>query len=218
MKKQLFFLWISLFSSSLYAEIEWTRTHQEIIAEPVQLHATVFFPFKVSGNQPVEFLSLRPSCGCLSIYPEKKQYQPGEEGVLKVVFNLEGRTGAQKKSIKVITSDHPNQPVQLFITAQIPEGYRFSSKRLLWQTEESGTPKTITFTNTSPKPIQIGKITSSHARIELDLKPIRPGFEYLLTLTPEKQLHQARSVIRIQTIPPSGETESKSYKLYLHIK
>lgn len=219
MKTLPFLLGLSLFSA-LFSEavIEWEKKEITVAVHPVQLKKEVTFKFRNTGNHPVEFLSVRPSCGCLSIYPEKKRYLPGESGSLKAVFDLSNRTGGQKKSIEIITSDKSTRTQSLYLKINIPDAYLFSAKLLNWESSKENTPKTVTLTNVSPEAISIGKVASSDERFKIELKTLREGFEYRLKITPETNLENARSVIRIQTIPPAGMKESKGYRIYARVR
>lgn len=210
---------LSLFSAP-FAEalIEWEKKEITVAVHPVQLKKEVAFKFCNTGNDPVEFLSIRPSCGCLSIHPKKKRYLPGESGSLKAVFDLSNRTGAQKKSIEIISSDNPKKTQSLCLKINIPNAYLFSAKLLTWESNKGNTPQTVTLTNVSSEAISIGQVTSSDERFKIELKTRREGFEYRLKITPETVLENMRSVIRIQTIPPSGMKESKGYRIYARVR
>jgi len=211
-------LGLFLFSASFaIAEIEWERKEATLVVHPAQRRATVEFKFRNAGNEAIEFLSLRPSCGCLSIYPEKKRYLPGESGTLKVVFDLANRIGPQEKSIKITTSNNPTKTQRLVVKVNIPEAYRLSATRLLWQENQRET-QSVTLTNVSAQPIAIARVSSSDKRLKINLKTIRKGFEYRIELTPDPGIGNVRSVIRIETVPPEGMEESKGYRIYAHIK
>ena len=196
------------------ASIEWEKKEITVAVHPVQLKKEVEFKFCNIGKEPIDLLSMHPSCGCISVLPEKMRYLPGESGILKVVVDLGNRTGSQKKSIKIITSDNPAQHQILYLKIDIPEAYLFSTKRLTWESGQKKPTQTVTFTNVSSEAISIGKVTSSNDRLGIKIKTLRKGFEYRLELTPEDGLENTR----IQTIPPDGMTESKSYKIYVRIK
>jgi len=209
-----------LLLSALIAEssIEWEKKEITVAVHPVQLKKEVTFNFRNTGTNPVEFLSIRPSCGCVSIHLKKKRYLPGESGSLNVEFNLETRTGSQKKSIEIITSDKPKRTQSLYLKVDIPEAFQFSTRRLIWASGREPSTQTVTLTNVSSEAISLGKITSSNERLKVVLKILQEGFEYRLELTPETDLENTRAVIRIATIPPAGMRESKSYKIYTWIK
>ncbi len=214
---RLIFSLLLFFTTYANAQIEWERKEVTLSVHPIQQKVAVEFKFHNTGNDPIEFLSLRPSCGCLSIYPQKKSYLPGESGILKVVFDLSNRIGPQEKKVMIVTSDAPKKEQILTLKVNIPEGYQLSTSRLIWK-ENQREPQTVTLTNVSGKPISLGKVTSSDPRIKATLKTIRSGFEYQIDLTPDPTVKNVRSVIRIETIPPTGMKESKGYRIYAHVK
>ena len=83
--------------------------------EPVN---TVFV-FKNTGQQPLEILKTKATCGCTTTDPEKKLLQPGESSNIKVTFDPRGKDGEQFKQVTIISND-PSQPsVKLNIKAKI---------------------------------------------------------------------------------------------------
>jgi hypothetical protein len=65
-----------------------------------------------AGDSPLEIRSVRTSCGCTIAEMKQKSIKPGETGLIDTVFELRGRRGAQKKSVRVESND-PKQPVFL---------------------------------------------------------------------------------------------------------
>ena len=59
------------------------------------------FKFTNTGKIPVKLETVRASCGCTSPKWPKDEIQPGESGVIDVVFNSRGKRGAQLKSVTV---------------------------------------------------------------------------------------------------------------------
>lgn len=69
---------------------------------------TYDFKFKNTGNSPLIISSASASCGCtVPDYP-KQPIAPGEEGVISVVFNSEGRPGVQNKIVTVTANTIPS--------------------------------------------------------------------------------------------------------------
>ena len=65
------------------------------------------FTFKNTGTKPLVILTAQASCGCT--VPEKpdEPIQPGQTGVIKVVFHSKDRSGHQEKSIRVTSNAKP---------------------------------------------------------------------------------------------------------------
>ena len=68
----------------------------------------VIFRFKNTGDKPLVIESAQPSCGCTIPEKPEKPIMPGEEGLIKAVFNSQGRTGANHKTITVHANTKPN--------------------------------------------------------------------------------------------------------------
>lgn len=78
------------------------------------------FKFKNVGKTPLIISDAQATCGCT--VPEKPNgpIAPGEEGVIKVVFNSEGKFGKQDKVITLTSNANP--PVtELHIVGEIEE-------------------------------------------------------------------------------------------------
>jgi len=76
------------------------------------------FHFTNTGGADLVISDASSTCGCTVPEWSKKPIKPGESGTMTVVFNSTGRTGAQTKSVKVLTNAQPNT-VELEISAEI---------------------------------------------------------------------------------------------------
>lgn len=76
------------------------------------------FKFKNTGKTDLVIADVSTSCGCtVPSYP-KTAIRPGDEGVLKIAFNSQGRRGFQTKNIVVVANTQPNI-TNLRIKAQV---------------------------------------------------------------------------------------------------
>ncbi|MCF8378293.1 MAG: DUF1573 domain-containing protein [Bacteroidales bacterium] len=71
--------------------------------------ATFNFRFKNNGDKDLVISQVKSSCGCTVPKYPKEPVKPGDEGVLKVTFDSEGRKGVQNKVITVVHNGQPNQ-------------------------------------------------------------------------------------------------------------
>ena len=64
--------------------------------------------------------SVQASCGCTGvIMGNKKEFQQGEEGEIKITFNTSGRSGKLTKYVYVITNDPQNSSITLSFSCNI---------------------------------------------------------------------------------------------------
>jgi len=76
---------------------------------------------KNSGKKELILHTMQPNCSCLSVQTEKMKMKPGEETVMKITLNPQGRTGTLQKAITIYSND-PRNPVQrITLTAFIEE-------------------------------------------------------------------------------------------------
>jgi hypothetical protein len=62
------------------------------------------FKYTNTGENPLILDDVRASCGCTLPEWTKDELAPGEEGLIKVQYNSEGRPGEFKKTITVIAN------------------------------------------------------------------------------------------------------------------
>ena len=66
------------------------------------------FKFKNTGKSPLIISNATATCGCTVPEIPKEPILPGKEGVIKVVFNSEGKEGMQDKVVTVTSNANPN--------------------------------------------------------------------------------------------------------------
>ncbi|WP_421942861.1 DUF1573 domain-containing protein [Pedobacter sp.] len=66
------------------------------------------FKFKNTGKSPLIISNATATCGCTIPETPKEPILPGKEGVIKVVFNSEGKVGMQDKVVTVVSNANPN--------------------------------------------------------------------------------------------------------------
>jgi hypothetical protein len=71
------------------------------------------YRFRNTGNKPLVISSAVASCGCTVPEKPEEPIKPGETGILKVVFNSEGKVGPAHKEIRVVSNAFPPFPVLL---------------------------------------------------------------------------------------------------------
>jgi len=89
-----------------------------------------------SGGDLLKITNVQASCGCTAAVPEKSELAPGESTNLPVKFNSTGRTGMQKKTVKIFTNDPQSPEMTITISGKIVTG------------EQSGGVPTIHFPET----------------------------------------------------------------------
>lgn len=76
------------------------------------------FTFKNVGGSPLIVTGATASCGCTTPEFSNHPIAPGEEGMIKVVFDSEGQIGKQHKVI-IVTSNAENNMVQFHLRGAV---------------------------------------------------------------------------------------------------
>ncbi|MCX3266736.1 DUF1573 domain-containing protein [Pedobacter agri] len=65
------------------------------------------FKFKNTGKSPLIISNATATCGCTVPEVPKEPILPGKEGVIKVIFNSEGKEGMQDKVVTLTSNANP---------------------------------------------------------------------------------------------------------------
>ena len=80
---------------------------------------THVFSLKNEGDLTLELTQVRPSCGCTVAHLSRNQVPPGETAEITAEFSLKGRSGQQRKNIRVENNDPTNQQFMLYLEGTI---------------------------------------------------------------------------------------------------
>lgn len=119
----LFVLMAFVFTAQAQSKIKFDTDSHDFgtINEGVQ--ATYEFTFENVGDEPLVITQVRPSCGCTTPEWSKEPIQPGDEGVIKAIYNSKGRPGRFHKSITVYTNEPESNTKVIFIKGEVkPQG------------------------------------------------------------------------------------------------
>lgn len=126
------------------------------------------FRFTNRSEKPVKILSVTSTCGCTVVSFEKKPYEPGAEGEIKVQYNPAGRQGKEKKAVTIETDDAELPKFSVYVLAEVIPRIGIEP-RALWLGEfkrgVGSDPKTVTVT-TMVKDFEIKTAGSTDARFE----------------------------------------------------
>jgi len=67
------------------------------------------FRFKNIGNSDLIISNASGSCGCTVPSWPRQPIRPGQEGEIEVLFNSEGKTGRQHKTVTLVANTVPNK-------------------------------------------------------------------------------------------------------------
>jgi hypothetical protein len=139
------------------------------------------FRFKNIGSGPLNISEVKSTCGCTVPTLAKTQYQPGEEGVIKIDYSGQNNPGSIEKNIYVNTNDPENPQIKLTITAKITSYIEAlpSEMRLLMWKEKAAAPD-ITLKSKNGEAFAITSITSPYNIISIEFDPNTQNSEFIL--------------------------------------
>ncbi len=111
------------------------------------------YVFTNTGTEMLRIERTRSSCGCTVPELDKKEYMPGESGVVRVTFKPKG-VGKQSKTITVVTNSREQERIVLTVSAT-----------------------TVDVVRTTPKLAQIGEVLRGTAKtLDVAVDSIDPDF------------------------------------------
>lgn len=193
-----------------YATLHFEEEQLSFKAEMGQKETIAIFPFKNVGEEAVTIKEVKTSCGCTTPQLDKKVYEPGESGEIKLVFDYGSRTGMQNKTAYVVLSDNP-KPLMLKLTVEIPVAFKVSPPLLYWSNPDEPVEMKSELKFFIKEDVEITEVKCLNPAWEVRAEP-RADEEgvYDLVATPLKDVSSARATVLITTEP-----ELDNIRLYL---
>jgi len=180
-------------------QITWENRQVDVRPGMLDTNVAVIFKFSNIGNQPLTLGNVKADCSCTVASVQKKVYAAGESGEIEAKYSIGNRMGLQQAQIYV-ESDDPAQPIsQLTMRVFISELVKVSPSFIYWLKGEEKAPKTIKLKVVHDSPIRIIGVSSTNDRLFPQLKTIKAGEEYEITVTPFDTIEPAKATLRIES-------------------
>jgi len=169
---------------------------------------TAEFKFTNTGEGLLKIADVEECCG-VATKLEKRQYLPGESGILKVEYSSGSGVGVMRRELYVISNDKTKPKTALTIKAKIVPKIAYEPQRglrLFLEDENAESPK-ITLTSLDGKPFSIEEFKSTGNCISADYDPSVEATKFVLQLKIDKEKLQRslNGLISISlTHPESG--------------
>ncbi len=125
--------------------------------------AVCLFNFMNAGDSLLKIYDIRSTCACAVSALEKRSFEPGEKGTIKVVFHSTGiKKGNIAKSIFISTNDKENRVNRLSIVGFVKKTWKCEPEKVDFGEigERRILVDTVTITTESVDSIQIDSITT----------------------------------------------------------
>jgi len=184
-------------------KIEFAETTHEFGVISDEKEVQTEFKFKNNGKTRLDISNVQGSCGCTVPALEKKSYEPGEEGSIKVIYNPHNRRGKQHTNVTVTSNDPAKSQVILSVQSEVKPTITTDPQVAAMGQVERGQTGKATITVTSRKldlfPTQV---TPNDAKVNAvigEKKEVEIDGEKFVTVPIEITLASSAEVGPIQT-------------------
>lgn len=191
--------------SSLYGAngLSFDESRIEVTAAPEAKTVTVPYFFTNNTDRTITIKRYDSACSCLSakVKGGKLSYQPGEQGEIKVVFELGTFSGLVEKTVLIwTTEDEDKKPSSILsVVINIPVLFEVNPKTSFWEQHGDGQAQVIQLKINSHEPIHILEHGATNKNFDYELKTIKEGFEYQLVVKPKDTNTPAFGMIKLTT-------------------
>ena len=184
----------------------WLRAELVFDQDPVQLkpkpeddEIETTFTFKNGGSKPLHVTGLESSCSCLEATLDKSDYAPGEKGKGQAKFKVSSFVGKHEKFLHIYTDDpaHPDQVLTAVI--DVPVVVEIEPKLLQWIIGDAAEAKEFTIKMIGQDPMKIKEVKATRQNVTFELKEVKPGREYTISLKPTTTANITVGALQIET-------------------
>jgi hypothetical protein len=149
-------------------------------------------------GEPVQIISVRSNCDCITARADKDKYEAAERGVILVLVETRATMGAQESVIEVKADDAPNTPTMLKLVLERPIPIRLEHRILAWERDEVPVEKHARIF------VMQGAAAVTNVECDNDVFSVRiapdnvPGY-YQIGVTPLSTTASVRANVRIDT-------------------
>lgn len=152
------------------------------------------FKFKNTGDGTLKIEEVAKDCGCTPFELDKKEFAPGESGILKVNYVTDTQLGPATKKLTIYSNDINNPEVVLAVKATITSKIDYEPKilKLSLNGENGGCPP-LTITSIDDQPFSIAYIQSTTDCIAVDFDPSEESTRF--ELQPKVDMEKLETVL-----------------------
>jgi hypothetical protein len=175
----------------------------ELTLESGKQTADITYRFRNSSSKSVEIAALQAACSCLEskLKDDKKTYLPGEQGEVTARFNVGNLMGTLDKQVVVKLAGDTQGAAAIILNARItiPELLHITPRTLNWKMGAEAATQSQRIRVTHSEPIHITSVVSTNNQFTPQLKTIRDGWEYEVSVTPQKATEAGFAILKISS-------------------
>lgn len=178
------------------------------------------FRFKNTGDGLLKITKVESCCG-VTTKLDKKEYAPGESGVLELEYRASQRPGTMRRQLHVNSNDKTAPRIELTLKANIVSkvSYEPSTIDLSLKSENAGCPE-ITIKSLDNRPFLITGFNSTGDCITADVNSLEAATEFVLSpkVDIEKLQKNINGLIKINLTHPTINTITITYNMQPEFK
>jgi hypothetical protein len=178
------------------------------------------FKFTNTGDGLLEITEVKRCCGVVAKL-DKREFAPGESGVIKVEYTSGRSTSVMMRKLYVSSNDKTNPKVALTIKAKVVQKVAYEPKKLnlVLKEENAGCPN-LTLTSVDKQPFSIKAFRSTGQGITADVDPSVEATEFVLVPKVDLEKLQSRSVgfVSIDLTHPECKKVTLSFNTLLRFE
>lgn len=197
--------------------LTWEETTIAHEASATETDTSAVFSFTNESDQSVTIESVRSSCGCTVPELTKRNYAPGETGEIIAVFTFGTRTGAQRKTISVITDEQGAERQDLVLEVTIPVLIEVRPFFVFWRKGDEISTKSIEVKVVDPDLIKPVTVESASENFQAVLRQdAEDPTTWQIEITPESTETSGNTHFLVKTDFP--EENPRIVRVYAGIR
>jgi hypothetical protein len=139
------------------------------------------FKFANKGLGVLKISDVTKTCGCTVFTLDKKEYAPGEQGVIDAGYNADKGTGIRTRHLYVMSNDPVNPRIELTIKATIAQKIVYEPEKLEYalRGEKAGIAD-LTVKSIDDQNFAITGFGSTSDAVSADFDPNKTGVKFIL--------------------------------------
>ncbi|MGD0551824.1 MAG: DUF1573 domain-containing protein [Sedimentisphaerales bacterium] len=179
------------------------------------------FKFANKGEGVLKISEVTKTCGCTVFTLDKKEYAPGEEGVIDAGYNADKGSGVRTRHLYVMSNDPVNPRIELTIKAAIVQKIVYEPEKLEYTLKgEKAGIMDLTVRSIDDQNFAITSFGSTSDAVSADFDPNKKGVKFVLKTKIDVQKAGVNTTgqIEIKTTHPECPTVTVPFTVLPRLK
>lgn len=185
-------------TTSTKGNLVFANLEKEIVLEVGETSKEISFGFTNKGQNPIRIVGIKSSCGCTVPEFEKKEYAPGESGILNVSFKSSSGVQNTSGTVLLVSDEEKDNFYTLRLLVTRKQVARLSSQKEEWEIGSAPVEREI-IVDIIEKGTHIIEVSSNNDAFDVRMVTIEPNQQYRIKVRPRTNEYPASGSLRLQT-------------------